>query len=202
MAEKKNDALALDTTVAPRGELASARDADERAESKSSRKAGDAQTPGPTELQAVRRSTGKPRETLSHRDKYDFVEVDMKRDFTFDNVVYHSGKGVEIPDQLAGALGLTGKRTSTKTTRQEEIDAGFDKVEKHPTAVGDQKVGAFNAIPVSDPTHELPGEEEREAAMEAAGISQEQHEQRAKDEAKAEASAAKKTSTTSTSKEK
>lgn len=190
MSEKRNDA-AIDVVTVPRGEGAS-RAAAEAREKQSSRKAGDAQTPGPTEITDIRRSTGKARATQSHRDKYDFVKVGyQKRDYDFDGVVYHAGYEKEIPEDLAAAIGLSGERISHSLTRREEIEAGLDKAEKHPTAVGDQANRPFDSIPVSDPARELPTEEEREAGMANGGVSTEQVEEQNKQQAKEQQAAQK-----------
>lgn len=176
MAERKNETDAYVPSV----ENASTTDAAYREEVATSRKKGDATTAGPTELTAVRASTGQRRATKSHEDLYDFVEVEnLKRDYTFGPAGNQKTYGpssvpIEIPDQLAAALGLAGKRKAQGLTRQEEKDAGVDKPEKHPTAYGSQKNQNFNAIPVSDPTREAPGQEEREAAYTAAGTTEEQ----------------------------
>lgn len=172
----------VDRVGIPRGELASRADAEARQESGgSSRTRGDATTPGPTELQAVRRATGKPRDAaLSHEQKYEFVVVEyMKRDFEYDGVVYHSGFDRRIPKPLAAVLGLYGSRTAVQTTRAEEQDGGL-KVESHPTAVESQENVPFNAIPVSDPSRELPSQAERDAVHDREGTSSEKLNEKAR----------------------
>lgn len=172
---KKTDVAetAPDTSF-PRGELASADDAAAR-EAASKR----ANTPGPMEF-TRRPATGNLRAAAqSHEELFDFVEVDsLKRDYTWgpagnQKTYGPSSEPIEIPEPLATSLGLVGKRTSQQMTRREEHEAGI-KSEKHPTAVGTQKNQNFSAIPVSDPRHEAPGQEERQAAHEAAGMTSEQ----------------------------